>query len=209
MNFNRKFKLTLALLSVVVLSSCSGEQQETVQIPEFEVLTVSQEDAILETAIPATLHGKNDVEIRPQISGFLTKVNVKEGQKVNKGQTLFTIDQVELQAAVNSAQAAVEVARANVNTARTNMQNDKILYETKGDNNNISDRNLVNYDDIEGKLIQKISNLGKLVLLLKNKIVIIIILVIFYIMYIHNMNVEEKRLIRKEKRRVLKELYKK
>ncbi len=129
MNFNRKFKLTLALLSVVVLSSCSGEQQETVQIPEFEVLTVSQEDAILETAIPATLHGKNDVEIRPQISGFLTKVNVKEGQKVNKGQTLFTIDQVELQAAVNSAQAAVEVARANVNTARTNMQNDKILYD--------------------------------------------------------------------------------
>lgn len=88
-------------------------------------------------------------------------------------------------------------------------KNGKILYETKGDNNNISDRNLVNYDDIEGKLIQKISNLGKLVLLLKNKIVIIIILVIFYIMYIHNMNVEEKRLIRKEKRRVLKELYKK
>lgn len=87
--------------------------------------------------------------------------------------------------------------------------NKNIQYETKGDNNNVSDRSYVKYDDIEGKFVQKIPFLGKITLLLKNKIIIIIILLIFYIMYIHNINVEEKRLIRKEKRRVLREKYNK
>ena len=82
-------------------------------------------------------------------------------------------------------------------------------YRTKGDNNNISDRTYVKFDDIEGKLVQKVSNVGNIVLLLKNKVVIIIVLLIFYILYIHNINVEEKRLLRKEKRRSLKEKYEK
>ena len=88
-------------------------------------------------------------------------------------------------------------------------KNDSIQYETKGDNNNISDRTYVKFDDIEGKLVQKVSNVGNIVLLLKNKVVIIIVLLIFYILYIHNINVEEKRLLRKEKRRSLKEKYEK
>lgn len=86
-------------------------------------------------------------------------------------------------------------------------KNGSLKYETKGDNNNISDRSYVKYDDIEGKLVQKISNVGNIVLLLKNKVVIIVILIIFYILYLHNINVEEKRIIRKEKRRKLKEKY--
>lgn len=81
-------------------------------------------------------------------------------------------------------------------------------YETKGDNNNISDKSFVKYEEIEGKLFSKIPYAGKIVLLLKNKLIIIIILIIFYIMYIHNANVEDRRLMRKEKRRVLKEKYK-
>ncbi len=88
-------------------------------------------------------------------------------------------------------------------------ENNNIRYETKGDNNNISDKNYVKYEDIEGKMVQKISHLGNIILLLKNKVVIIIILIIFYIMYIHNMNVEEKRLMRKEKRRIYKDKYQK
>lgn len=88
-------------------------------------------------------------------------------------------------------------------------ENSNIRYETKGDNNNISDKNYVKYEDVEGIMVQKIPRLGNVILLLKNKVVIIAILIIFYIMYIHNMNVEEKRLMRKEKRRVYKDKYQK
>lgn len=119
-----------ALATVFLISSCKGkEQEQTQQAPELAVLTLSEENTTMETGMPTTLEGENDVEIRPQIQGFLTKVCVEEGQHVNKGQTLFIIDQVQLQAAVDAAQAAVAVAQANVNTATTNMNNNKMLYD--------------------------------------------------------------------------------
>ncbi len=115
----------------MALPSCKGnnQQQQMGNAPELTVMTISESDASLETAIPATLEGTNDVEIRPQITGFLTKVHVDDGQYVRKGQVLFTIDQVQLQAAVDQAQAAVAVAQANVNTAQTNANNNKILLD--------------------------------------------------------------------------------
>lgn len=118
-------------LAMPVMTSCKGNtsQQQGTMAPELAVMTVTAEDATLETAYPTSLEGENDVEIRPQISGFLTKVNVEEGQHVAKGQTLFTIDQVQLKAAVEQAQAAVAVAQANVNTASTNANNNKILLD--------------------------------------------------------------------------------
>ena len=90
-----------------ILSACGKKQEgnaQQQQIPELSVITVGEEDASLESGYPATLHGENDVEIRPQITGFLTKVNVQEGQRVSAGQVLFTIDQVQLK----------EIGRAHV-----------------------------------------------------------------------------------------------
>jgi membrane fusion protein (multidrug efflux system) len=132
MNIRKVNGLILPAVAIaLILPSCKGnqEQQQQQQAPELAVLTVSEENTTLESGMPTTLEGENDVEIRPQISGFLTKVCVEEGQKVSKGQTLFVIDQVSLQAAVDAAQAAVAVAQANVNTATTNMNNNKMLFE--------------------------------------------------------------------------------
>lgn len=136
LNFTH-LSMMLVAVGAIGLVGC-GKQQEQQQggAPELAVLTVGEEDATLQTAYPATLRGLNDVEIRPQISGFITKVCVQEGQHVNKGQTLFIIDQVQLKAAVdaanaqvNQAKAAVDVAQANVNTAQTNANNNKLLLD--------------------------------------------------------------------------------
>jgi membrane fusion protein (multidrug efflux system) len=130
MKIGKVLGVTVGLGLVTTLFSCSGDKQsEQQQAPEFAVITVGEEDAELETAYPASLHGKNDVEFRPQISGFLTKVHVQEGQHVSAGQVLFTIDQVQLKAAVEQAQSAVAVAQANVNTAQTNANNNKLLLD--------------------------------------------------------------------------------
>ena len=131
MNFKKILNLSNGIImGGLVLTSCAGEQQkQAAPAPELAVITVGEKDATLQSMYPATLHGKNDVEIRPQISGFLTKVHVSEGQRVSKGQTLFTIDQVQLQAAVDAAKAQVEVAQANVNTAQTNADNNKLLFD--------------------------------------------------------------------------------
>lgn len=124
------FQTALVALSIVGLASCKGKQQQQgQQAPELAVMVIGEQDANLETGFPTTLEGSNDVQIRPQIQGFLTKVCVQEGQRVHAGQVLFTIDQVTLQAAVDAAKAAIEVAQANVNTATTNANNNKILFD--------------------------------------------------------------------------------
>lgn len=125
------FKSGLLAISLICATSCGkgNQQQAQDQTPELATLTVAETNTTLETAFPATLHGKNDVEIRPQITGFLTKVHVQEGQQVSAGQVLFTIDQVSLKAAVDAAEASVKVAQANVNVARTQANNDKILLD--------------------------------------------------------------------------------
>ena len=131
MKVNKLCLLSLTFMTAAtILPACKkGDQQQQQTAPELAVLTIGETDSNLETGFPTSLRGENDVEIRPQISGFLTKVNVEEGQKVSKGQVLFTIDQVSLQAAVDQAQAAVAVAQANVNTAQTNANNNKILFD--------------------------------------------------------------------------------
>src|SRR3712207_9285118 len=79
---------------------------------EFPVLTVGSSSASLQTTYPATIKGIQDVEVRPKVSGFITKVYVHEGQTVSAGQVLFSIDSETYRAAVQQAQA--EIGRAHV-----------------------------------------------------------------------------------------------
>lgn len=80
-----------------------------------------------------------------------------------------------------------------------------IKYITKGDNNNIKDENEVHYSEIEGKLSFKIKKLGFIIVLLKNKIVLILVLVVLYMMYVNNKRLEQKNIIRKAKGKMYRE----
>jgi membrane fusion protein (multidrug efflux system) len=112
--------------------SCSSNGQDgaaQTEAPAIEVLTVEPTSSELSNSFPAIIKGKTDIDIRPQVSGFITKVHVDEGQRVVKGQVLFTIDQVQFQAAVDQARAAVNSAQAAVNTAQSNERNQRMLYD--------------------------------------------------------------------------------
>lgn len=69
------------------------------------------------------------MDVRPFVSGFITKVNVDEGQYVTKGQPLFTLDQVQYQAAVDQANAAVNSARTALETAKLTAANKQRLFD--------------------------------------------------------------------------------
>lgn len=112
----------------VSLFACSNKQQGMQQgIPDYAVITVEPTPATLNSSYPATIQGRQDVEIRPNVSGFITKLCVDEGAVVKKGQTLFLIDPVQYEAAVNVARAAVNVAQANVSTAKLTAENKREL----------------------------------------------------------------------------------
>lgn len=85
-------------------------------------------DKTLRSLYSATISGRQDVEIRPQVSGLITQVCIQEGANVKKGQTLFVIDQVSYRAALQTALANVENAEANVATARLTADSKQELY---------------------------------------------------------------------------------
>ncbi len=121
-----------AMLSGAMLTGSCGSkqpQQQGMTAPEIAVMTVAPSTAAFESSYPVTLKGKTDIAIRPQISGFITKVHVDEGQRVHKGQTLFTIDQVQFQAAVDQALANLNSARSAVSTAKITEQNKRMLLD--------------------------------------------------------------------------------
>lgn len=112
---------------LALLSSCGQSNNGAGNTPECAVLTVQTTNAHLTNSYPATIKGKQDVEIRPMVSGFITKLYVDEGSVVHKGQTLFTIDPVQYQAAVNSAKASVETAKAAMSTQQLTVNNKREL----------------------------------------------------------------------------------
>ncbi|MCC8113676.1 MAG: efflux RND transporter periplasmic adaptor subunit [Bacteroidales bacterium] len=127
-----KTSIFAASIGVVGLfSACSGSSQGQMQqqAPQIAVVTVEPSNSELQTTYPAIIKGKTDIDIRPQVTGFITKVHVDEGDYVHQGQVLFTLDQVQYQAAVDQAQAAVNSARVAVENAQIQADNQKRLYE--------------------------------------------------------------------------------
>ena len=122
-----KSRLVLLACCLALLSSCGQGDKGTGKAPEFAVIEAKTTTANLTNSYPATIKGKQDVEIRPMVSGFITKLHVDEGATVRKGQVLFSIDPVQYQAAVNSAKAAVETAKAAVNTQELTVNNKREL----------------------------------------------------------------------------------
>ena len=94
-------------------------------------MKLKAEDRTLSVKYSAVIEGKQDVEIRPQVSGTITKVLVEEGAHVRKGQVLFVIDQIPYIAAVKQAEASVATAEANEAIAAQNLEGKRILYQDK------------------------------------------------------------------------------
>lgn len=125
-------KIALWMLSAALLTACGSKSS---QMPEankdFAVETVKTTEADLKTSYPATIKGMQDIEIRPKVSGYLTKLLVDEGATVRKGQPLFLIDSEQYQAAVNSAKAQVRVCKANIATQKLTVENKQALFDQK------------------------------------------------------------------------------
>ncbi|MBD5186162.1 MAG: efflux RND transporter periplasmic adaptor subunit [Bacteroides sp.] len=115
--------------SLVSCGSKDASQQGQAPAPSLAVMTVSEGDSQSDNEFPATIKGKTDVDVRPLVSGFITKVHVDEGDVVKKGQVLFTLDQVQLQAAVDQAQQQVNAATTAVNTAKLTADSKRKLFD--------------------------------------------------------------------------------
>ncbi len=114
-----------------LLASSCNQQPATVASNEYNVLNVTKTTRKLSSNYSATIRGRQDIDIYPQVSGFITRLCVEEGQAVKKGQLLFVIDQVPYQAALQTALANVEAAQAALNTAKLTYDSKKVLFEQR------------------------------------------------------------------------------
>ena len=123
--------LFMAAFGMLLLTACKGNQQQSAaNTPvEYKTVKVKAEDRTIETKYSATIRGRQDIQVLPQVSGTLQRLCVTEGQKVSKGQTLFIIDQVPYQAALNTARANLEAAKAAEATAKLSFESTKNLHE--------------------------------------------------------------------------------
>lgn len=120
-----------ALASCCMAAAGCGQTPTAMGPGQYAVMTVATTDREIPTNYSATIRGRQDIDIYPQISGTIFQLSVNEGQRVGKGQTLFVIDQVPYKAALQTAEANVEAAKAGVATAQLTYDSKKELFGRK------------------------------------------------------------------------------
>lgn len=117
-----------ALVAYCMAAVACGQAPTAMGPGEYAVMTVATTDREIPSNYSATIRGRQDIAIYPQVSGTISELCVNEGQQVSKGQTLFIIDQVPYKAALKTAEANVESAKAGVATAQLTYDSKKELF---------------------------------------------------------------------------------
>jgi multidrug efflux system membrane fusion protein len=129
--FTRRLAMAgVSILAAAVLAACSGGHAEEAGMPPppsvsaapVLIKPVSQWDDF-----SGRVEAVQSVELRPRVSGYIDKVNYVEGEEVNKGDVLFTIDARSYQAEYDRARAELTRARTQSTLARGESERAKKL----------------------------------------------------------------------------------
>ena len=123
--------IILLTSSILLLTACGGGKKKDGTQVKYETQIMKPETRVYNLYIPAALHGITEVEVYPQVSGIIRKVNFTDGIKVSKGQTLFVIDQTEHKLRVQNALANLAAARAQMETTKLQYETNKKLAAKK------------------------------------------------------------------------------
>ena len=121
------------IVTPAILTGCSSAQgnQAPPPPPALPVLQLDPASTTTYEEYSASLEGKTNVEIRPQVSGYLDKIYVEEGAYVTAGQPLFKINDRPYDEQVNNAQANVLAAKANLEKADIEVKRLQPLVDNK------------------------------------------------------------------------------
>jgi membrane fusion protein (multidrug efflux system) len=140
--FRMRFKQLVAVSAAVVVAACSPSNGQEkgggghgpgggMPPSEVTVMTATQEALPVTWEYVGQTAGSREVEVRARVTGILQSRNFKEGDRVKRGQSLFTIDPKPFEAALARAAADVAAAEARLEQARRNVARFKPLYAEK------------------------------------------------------------------------------
>jgi membrane fusion protein (multidrug efflux system) len=107
--------------AIVLLTACSEKKAAAPPAPPPAKVTVEPvrfTAAVYNDEYPATVTALNQVELRPQVSGFISGVHFKDGDRVRKGQLLYSVDDQFYAANYQQAVANLELQQANLDKAQ-------------------------------------------------------------------------------------------
>jgi len=117
---------------ILLFVGCNNNQETQSETEnKKERMTVTTRDVTLTTAYSATMRGRQDIAVFPQIESKIISLLVEEGQSVKTGQPLFVLNQVAQRAALNTAIANEHAALAALANARLTLAGKMKLYQKK------------------------------------------------------------------------------
>jgi membrane fusion protein (multidrug efflux system) len=130
----RTFTTINILAMSIALGGCitRGEKiNNETELNTFPVLQLSSCDTVLHSNYVADIEAVRNVEIRARVNGFLNKIYVDEGQHVQQGQLLFSLNDEEYRAELAKAKAALSSAVAEAKGAQLELDRVQLLVEKK------------------------------------------------------------------------------
>ena len=124
MSLKNLYPLSFPVLLVIAVA-CGNKNDGGMQgFPPVQVVTqvVHEEPAFYFDEYPAIVKALQEVELRAQVNGYVTAIHFKEGEKVRKGQALYSIDQQQTESAYKQAQANLAAQEANLERAKRDVE---------------------------------------------------------------------------------------
>lgn len=123
--------IILALVTIALYSCSSAPQPPQAAAPLLPVAAVSASTQTTYREYPASIQGAVDIDVRPQVSGYLQSILVNEGAYVTAGQSLFKINPQPYEEALNNAKASLHAAEAATMNAQLEVDKLTPLVENK------------------------------------------------------------------------------
>jgi multidrug efflux system membrane fusion protein len=111
-------RFSVPWLGGLLLAACGGGGPPQLPPPGVSVAEVVQRPITEWDPYEGRITAIESVELRPRVSGYLAGVHFREGRQVAKGALLFTVDDREYRAALDSARANTARAATRVDVAR-------------------------------------------------------------------------------------------
>ncbi|WP_308233597.1 efflux RND transporter periplasmic adaptor subunit [uncultured Prevotella sp.] len=127
----RYFKyIMMALAAVVFIGTFVflyiKSQPKPVEYNEFEPKLM---DIRKTTVVTGKIEPRNEVNVKPQISGIITEILKEAGQKVEAGEVIAKVKVIPDMSSLSAAQARVRLAGINERQARTDFEREKALFD--------------------------------------------------------------------------------
>ena len=119
----------IAIIAVGAVAAMKGRNKAV----DVKIDKVSRRDLIASVTASGQVASHTKVNVASDVSGRITRLAIKEGDFVKKGQFLLEIDPSQYEAAVGRSQAAVASSRAQVEQARATLAQAQSTYQRTAD----------------------------------------------------------------------------